>query len=676
MLHSPFRRTQVRRVLGGMLAGTLAAATASLVTLASPAQAAISTPAADAVIRDAGPITIKEDRGGQYANIQAATTSDNFLARGCNGGNANRQKANGRITVTRVSDGAEIVNVFHQTSNNLLNLSAANATGPFEAVWDTTGAQPGLYRIKSVVNDRAKVGSASSQTCTADTNTVLSDFTVEYRPWQHQNFNDFLGHGKVRMNTNPREFQFTVDGATSPVLTATAQEMSFFSGTLPSLPADPSVCATDPSACVPANATACEPSAGCTPRLVSINRKGTDSLSGIFDLETGAFAASATTGGKSRVLASAGGELDATLSDLLAESAANLESFSGLDLLALLSSTIEIRSLNGDQLSTFEVGALRGLQVSQRLASGTDVPGVSIDAPYVVNGGFIFFQRKAALYPAGTTVTPLTVKKSPAVPNLPTLFSVPLGGTGSLDIVAPVPVPAPVSDYTGSLLLVGGGPLVNISGSYPAGAGSYTAGKSMNGPNVDTSKNAPSGLPAWIPGIDQGTMVNDGPIDFVGHAALFLELAPLDLGALGVFDLGAYLIGQGLTVFGDSPLPALGSLPLLWDTENPAAAALNEYTSSLALNLLTNPAVGSVLTATLSLLGGGTPDLESVTATLGDTGTFTGLIDAVAGAAGLDAVPGLEDAVNDAGVVTSLPAPPAPSGGWDLGPILGPLLNF
>lgn len=679
MLLSRTRQTPVRRLVGGALAGLLAVSTLSVAALVSPAEAAITMPAADAVIRDAGPITISENRGGQYANIQAATTSDNFLARGCNGGNVNRPKADARITVTRVSDGVEVHNAFHQTSNNLFNLSAANATGAFSTTWDTTGAQPGLYRIKSIVNDRAKIGSASSQTCTPDTNVVLSDFTVEFRPWQHANFNDFLGHGNVRFNTNPRELQFTVDGSASPIIGASSQEMSFFASpeTLSLLPSDPAACASDPLSCLPADVTACEPSAGCVPRFVVVNRKGDDALLGLFDISTGAFAASATTGGKSRLLVSAGSELDPTIADLLDESAANLEALTGIDLLALLSTTVEIRALAGSgQMQTYEIGVLRGLQITKSISVDGVYNGIDLKAPYIVNAGFLFFQRSAGLRPAGTQVEKLTVTKSPLVPNLPTLFSTPIG-SGSADILAPIPVPAPVSDITGPLLLVGGGPLVNIYGDFPDGTGSYTAGNGgINGPNVDTHPNAPSGLPAWIPGFDSATMAVEGPIDFVGHAALYLELDPIDLGPFGVLDLGAYLLGQGVTVFGDSPLPTLGSLPLLWDTENPAAAQLNEITSGLALNLLTNPAVGSVLTAALSLLGGGTPDLDAVTGTLSDLGTFTSLIDAVTGAAGLDAVPGLEDAVNEVGVITDI-VPEAPSGpSWNLGPILGPLLGL
>lgn len=678
MLLTRTRLTPARRLVGGGLAGLLAIATLNVAALA-PAEAVITTPAADAVIRDAGPITITENRGGQYANILAATTSDNAFARGCNGGNVNRQKANARITVTRVSDGVEVVNAFHQTSNNLLNLSAANATGAFSTTWDTTGAQPGLYRIKSIVNDRAKIGSASSQTCTPDTNVVLSDFTVEFRPWQHSNFNDFLGHGKVRFNSNPRELQFTVDGSNSPIIAAEPKEMTFYASpeNLSLLPSDLSTCATDPASCVPANATACEPSAGCVPRFVVINRKGDDSLLGVFDISNGAFAASATTGGKSRLLVSAGSELDPTISDLLNESAVNLEALTGLDLLALLSTTVEMRALAGSgQMQTYEIGVLRGLQVTKSVSVDGVYNGIDLKAPYIVNAGFLFFQRSAGLRPAGTVVTPLTVKNSPLVPNLPTLFSTSFG-SGSLNLLAPVPVPAPVSDITGPTLLIGGGPLVNIAGDFPDGTGKYTAGKGgINGPNVDTHPNAPSGLPAWIPGFDSAAMTVDGPIDFLGHAALYLELAPVDLGPIGVLDLGAYLLGQGVTVFGDSPLPALGTLPLLWDTENPAAAQLNEITGSLGTTALTNPAAAAVLTAALSLLGGGTPDLATVTEILADGESLSSLITSVLGSAGLEAVPGLEDAINEAGVVTDI-VPEAPSGpSWNLGPILGPLLGL
>lgn len=651
MSHHPGRRMP-RALIGAV---TIALSAFGVVALGSPAMSAISTPQADAVIRDAGPVTITEARGGRYANLQAATTSDNILARGCNGGNVNRPKADATIKVTRVSDGEVVVSQFHQTSNNLLDLNAANATAPFSATWDTTDAEPGTYRITSTRNDRAKVGAANSQTCTPDSNVVESDFTVEYRPWQHSNFNDLLGHGKVRLNSNPGEYQYAVDGSTSPILNSTVTFFSSPTG-LAALPADPAACASNPANCLPTVATTCDPSAGCTPRLVVINSRSTDDqLQGVFDLETGAFAAIAKTDGKQRLLVSAGTQLDGTISDLIAETAAGTEAATGADLLALLSTTVEIRGWHEDQFKVTEVGVLRGLQVTNAVA-GPDVDsGISLKAPYTVNAGFITHTVAPFTFSESAgNPSKFTVKESPLVPNLPTLFSTSLGSLGSLNLTAPVPVPAPVSGITGSTLLVSGGPLVNVHGTYPDGTGSYNAGTGgVNGPNVDTSANAPSGLPVWVPGLDSGTVKQDGPIDFVGHVGLFLDLPTLCL--LGTcLDTGSVLIGQGVSVFGDSPLPALGDLPLLWDTENPAAAQLNEITDNLALDLIANPAVAQVITTAFSLLGGGTPDLEAVTATLSDLETFTDLIEAVTGSAGLDEVDGLEEAVNDAGVVTEV----------------------
>jgi len=686
MSHSPplAAASWRRRGLIGALVAALATSVAGL-GLAQPAQGAITAPTAGTVIRDEGPITITESRGGQYANLAAATTiNSSFLGRGCNEvglvAGSTRFKANATIKVTRVADNTVVAQQFHQTQNNTFNVAAANATGAFSLTWDTTGAQPGLYRIVSTANDRAKIGPGSvgtSQFCTADTNTVLSDITVEFRPWQHSNFNDLLGHGNVRMNINPREFQFTVDGTSSPIITASPAEMKFFAAPtgLPTLPADPSVCATDPASCLPGDVTVCEPSAGCTPRLVIINRKGPDRLEGLFDLDTGAFVASATTGGKYRLLVSAGTELDAYLSDLIAEAAANGSAATGLNLAALLNTNVKIDALaQSGVMQTYEVGILKGLQITKTLSTPEGFNSINIDAPYTINAGFITHTVAAHSYPA-TDPDPSenVVTKSLLVPNLPTLFSTSLGSLGSIDLVAPVPVPAPVNAITGDVLLVGGGPLVNIRSTYPNGTGTHTAGAASTGPSLDTAGGAPSGLPAWVPGFDEATLTDKGPMDFVGHAAIFIELPEINfLGTM--IDLGSILIGQGVTIFGESPLPALGTLPLLWDTDNPAAAQLNEVTSGLALNLLTNPAVGQVLTAALSLLGGGTPDLESVTSTLSDLGSFVDLINSVTGTAGLEAVPGLEDAVNEVGVITeAVTAPTGPT--WDLGPILGPLFG-
>lgn len=651
-----------RRTVAVLVSAALAATAAAALASAPSAQAAITAPPAGTVIRDAGPLTITENRGGQYANLAAATSSDNGLARGCNGGNANRKKADATITVTRVADGVVVATKTHQTSNNLLILSSANASGAFSLTWDTTGATPGTYRIVSTANDRAKIGSASSQACTADTNTVLSDYTVDYRPWQHANFNDLLGYGKVRLNTNPREFQFTVDGSTSPIIAATPAEVKLYASPaeFSSLPS--ASCVSSPASCLPSGAAACDPADGCTPRFAVINRDGTDKLQGVFDLSGGAFVANATTAGKTRILVSSGPAYDGKIADLIAEAAENGSKATGLDLLALFNTSVAITTVNEHgESTTTEVGLLKGLQITKALAGPGQGGSISINAPFTINAGFSTHTVGAHFWKASDgDPSENVVKESSLLPNLPALFSTPLGALGSVDVLAPIPVPAAAQDLLGPTLLVGGGPLVNIRSTYPDGTGTHTAGTSSTGPSIDTAPGAPSGLPAWVPGYDSKTLADKGPMDFVGYAAAFIELPEINL--LGtVADLGTVLIGQGITVYGDSPFPDLGSLPLLWDTESAAAAQLNEITSGLAPSLLSNPAVSQVLTAALSLLSGGTPDLQGVTGALSNLGSFTALLNGVAGKSGLAAVPGLEGEINEVGVVTkAAPAPTKP----------------
>lgn len=621
-----------RRTLGMGVVVALVAALLAIVGLSGPAAADIVSPAADSVIRDSGPVTIAESPGG----------ANGFL---CSG-------ANTTIVVTRPDTSVALT-------------KTKGGAGAYSAVWDTSTEAPGMYTIKSTVTNRPRVGFS------CQTQVVTDEITVEYRPWQHGNFHDLLGHGRVGVNVSPPEFQFTVDGTSSPVIAGTRANMAFFGSSigLDALPADLGACVADLSNCLPPDALACvsflnNPDAGCTPRLVWIfHEKHQEQLWGLFDLESGAFVAMAQAGGKVRVLASAGTDIDAIVADLLADVAASGEEVTGIDLVSLLSSTVQLTVAHEGRVGTLEVGVLRGLQYSQLADDEDATTRLDLLTPYAINAGFITHSVAPHTFAeADGDPSVFTVTQSPLVPNLPTLFSVPLGGLGSLDLLLPVPVPAPLNEVAGDLLLVGGGPLVNIHGTYPDGTGSHTAGTSATGPSVDTTAGAPSGVGAWVPGLDGDTIADTGPIDFLGHAALFLDLPQFCL--LGTcLDTGSLLIGQGVTIFGDSPLPPLASLPLLWDTDNPAAAELNELTSNLALELLTNPAVGEVLTAALALLGGEVPDLDGVTEALSDMETVNQLIEAVSGAAGLDAVPGLEDTINDLGVPTSVsPIPGATAG--------------
>ncbi|MGA8256599.1 MAG: hypothetical protein WB767_08495, partial [Nocardioides sp.] len=109
--------------------------------------------------------------------------------------------------------------------------------------------------------------------------------------------------------------------------------------------------------------------------------------------------------------------------------------------------------------------------------------------------------------------------------------------------------------------------------------------------------------------------------------------------------------------FGQTPLVnGFGGLPLLFDTENPAAAQLDAVLDGLTQALLAHPAVGAVLGLALGGLGGGEiPDVAGLATTLADPEALTDLLTAVSdveGLEGLDAIPGLADAL---GVVEMLP---------------------
>jgi hypothetical protein len=172
------------------------------------------------------------------------------------------------------------------------------------------------------------------------------------------------------MNSVPTEFQFTVDGTTSPVLSAGRSKMRLFQSptSLLTLPADPLSCSGNPLACLPSGAIECTtPSATCVPRLVVIDYplQAGNRLFGLFDLDTGLFAAYAQTGGKTRVLVSTGSELDPVLVDVIAQLAAAGSELTGADLMALLNTNVRISLVDGNGIRDIEVGVLYALQITK-----------------------------------------------------------------------------------------------------------------------------------------------------------------------------------------------------------------------------------------------------------------------------------------------------------------------
>jgi hypothetical protein len=696
------QRSRARRGIGLWVVASLVASMA-VVTAVAPAtsSAQISQPSNGLVIRDGGPFTIREDRGGQYVGegTSAASKAD-AAARttGCNGSSASKPQATSTITVTKADTDAVVHSASHTTANKdhvvlivtLGDAVGANAAAPWTTSWDTTNAEPGFYNITSTNTDvkgltfTNSLGVPVVATTCATNPPVSSTVQVEYRPWQVQKFNDFFGGGKVRFNTNPSEFQYTVSGQSSAV-TDGSTSMTYYSAPqgLLTLGGDPSSCTTDPVGCLPPHAVKCVPANGCTPQLVVINHQAPgEKLLGIFELSTGAFAAQATVGGKTRVLSSAGTDVDGLLHQTLDQTFAAFAG-QGIDLVSVLGQDAQIY-LGGQ---TYEITVLQGIQILDALPDGIAGNGLRLinDRGTLLdfskaNGGSLslgagFVDHTAAYGTAdilacalGTKPHPVTSIRTETTNLLP---EVPASATVvsalAVPLVNTLPVPPEVKAILGDSVIIAPGPLTSIHLEYVDGTGSHTAGHGSllgtlsTGPNVDVHQGG-----ITVPGLNaDATIPDQGPMDFLGYPLLVL-----DLGCLG-----HTLVGDGLAVYGGLPVD-IGALPLLWDTDNPAIADLNAQIGSLgadALSLLGDPQVSSVVAAALSLIGAGTPTLAAVTAALGGTGSFADLLAAVLNG-GTGSVDGLSAAL--AGLGIAIPTVPGVPPLGDLGGVLAPVLGL
>ncbi len=563
-------------------------ATAGLVPITFAAQqaanAAVTSPVAGAVIRDAGPVSIVENRGGQYANS---------TANACNGSTPLRSpQASGRIRVIRVSDNTEVLNVNHITTNGF-TVGGSNNNGPFTAPWNTATAQPGMYRIISTATD---VTRANSSAQCIGTTSVLSDFTVEYRPWQAI-FNDILGTGAVKLNASPKEAQWKVKGKNSPLVTypnATGNMHLFAapSASLLDLPEDPSDCLADPMGCLPADAILCN--GPCVPRFVVTGYAdglGANSLTGVFDLKTKAFIALARAGGTSRVLLSLGPNLDAFVNSFMGKLIQGLSNGSGVHLPSILATTVRVRLFNdpiAERSTEIEVSLAELLTISRDAGNGPN--GVNVLAPFSLGIGQIIHSYSYA-QPASFcgTYTGYKVTASQLVPTLPPAI---------------VPLAPPL------LVIFAGGQLKHIDGDYPKGTGSHAAGPTIVGPEIDTAPDASTGLPLWLPVANAAGTIADSDIDFVGWGAgaggeVRVPPIPFILPQGACIGLGA-MLGTGVALFGDKPL-SLKTLPLLWNEQNPKVVELINKINSYTSNALANPQVQAALGAILALIAQNTP---------------------------------------------------------------------
>jgi hypothetical protein len=596
--------------LAAGLAGLTSATAAT--TVASPE----TNGAGQAVVRDDS-TTLAVDTGGRIfsrltgaAGFAAQSTLAGIAVTGCLGDNPAGTDRSPRSRLVVTDPAGEVVLDQTSPARNLLTNAPSPTPGNSNYLggpWSTTvslaGRPAGVYTVNTIITDRLRTGALPSQVCLIGTpgtpantfvlGTRTETTTFEYRPWQAQ-FADLLGTGTVRLNTVPEEFRFGVSGASSPVVTgaAAADAMKLYS--VPdsfefqlSLP-NPGACGTDPLACLPTGALSCNPGTGCRPRLATINYDGgADKLVGLFDLETRAFAAVATTGGRTRLLVSGGTAVDGFLQGLL-DQLNGMAAQLGIDLPALLGTTLDLNLQRPDgSTDVIRISLLRAIELFN-MPNGP-ATGVGLVAPLSLGAGVIL-HTGAWLAPADPTATApdgtprsgfhYTVTEATALPAVPSL---------------PVPLNA----------LVAPGKLKHVSARVPAGSGSHSVVL-----GADTESDPVTGLPVHLPLLSTPGAVADSGIDFVGTATVVT--VPEQCLAGFCFG-GGFMLGTGVATFGTSPLPVdFASLPLVWGDElglGSVMAPVDGLVAQIAGSLLSNPAVTDLLgnLPLADVLGGGLP---------------------------------------------------------------------
>jgi hypothetical protein len=471
------------------------------------------------------------------------------------------------------------------------DFDGSNVYHGMKTTLDMTGRPSGVYTVTTSHQNMVKTGTGSSAVCTIGTpsgTTVTPGPSVEtehfeYRPWQ-VNFKDALGKGKVSANVVPREFTFSIGEKSSPIFQGTPQTQSFYSfGGHFLLPNDPAACAELITNCLPNGAVACEPSAGCVPRIMVINQrfKGTPhGMIGFFDLATKAFIASAAVDGTSRVLFSLGTENDALYHSMLQKLSDNLAA-SGIDLASILATEVVVANPK-KQLS---LSLLNGLQIDP---TGPEGKGIRIYTPGTVQAGVILDVYSSLRLDGGACVT--NTASSADGPTRYTRNEDNGYTVNKTDLLPEVP-------SVGPLGAIVGGPVYSIQGKFTtAGSASQLANVSTAVIGVDTAADEPNGYPVWISPFVSG--VHTGApktMDFLGTATWQASETPL-LGGCLVVD---FMVGTGVAIY-DSPLPVgLHSLIDLVGAPSPQLEALQATVDTAVQQVLdtvtTNPVVESLL---------------------------------------------------------------------------------
>jgi hypothetical protein len=618
------RRVALATITVGAAISGLVAAPALAGTSVGPSDPGTNPP----VVRRSS-VTVSETNGAQFyyrIGVSAAAAGNTAFTdetqtgllvlkaanRACLGNNPAGRNNSPRDTITVTAPGGAVVATQTSPARNISAAGApplapqpapgdTNYLGDFPAsaagthgmsfTVDLTGRPAGIYTVTTVTQNMVKTDTFAAQgACTigfpSPTNNKVavagpqtSTTTFEYRPWQNT-FADVFGGGKVFANATPNEFQFTVGSKTSQLYGAGYQHFYTLPGTTAySLPSDPAACAANPASCLPSTAIACDPSAGCTPRLMTINKvSGTERLQGVFDLQTKAFIAGAYLSGTERELVSLGTANDATYHDLLAKLAAGAAA-QGINLASLLATQVRLRS--GSTGTTLSL--LNGLQIAPSNAPG----GLQIVSDTTAQAGVILdvyanLTSTSCVANSGSSVT---------TPQGYTQHS----GVGYTVSAANLPsIPA-----VGPLGAIASGPIYHIVGNFPGASLSNTASAVIG---IDSAADEPNGYPVWIePFVASGHVSSPKTLDFLGTATWSASESPL-LGGCLVIDA---MLGTGVALY-NNPLPVgFGTLLAPVFTPNAATAQLTSEINAAVQGAVTqvtaNPTVSNLLT---QLVGG------------------------------------------------------------------------
>jgi hypothetical protein len=470
---------------------------------------------------------------------------------------------------------------------------------------DLTGKPAGVYTITTTVVNMTKgpgatacaVGTpVSDNTSTTGFGTTsvagpkVESHTFEYRPWQYV-FDDITSAGSISFNTNPAESQQSVGGATGAIVPGSMHFYALPGTDTFALPSDPTGCAADPGSCLPTGALSCDPAAGCQPRIVIIQRSdgAGESLSGVFDLETGAFIAAAKVDGHGRILLSLGDQGDTYYGQLI-DALRTALAAQGFDVDHILGLGVE---LNNGHTST-KLTLLNGLQIDP--SSGPS--GIRLITDLNVQAGLLL-NVFAQISPAACTTRTVTSAAGGNYDHDPNV------GVGYTVRKSDLLIDAPTAAGLDALGV--GGKVWHIEGDFqgpasplltPVRTETVLAGVDVSPGDAKNLITPEALLTAPLRTVSPRTM------DFLGTATWTASETNI-AGACLTVD---FALGAGVAI-NNNPLPiGWGTLPIWAENANAASltAAINAAIVSATTQVTTNPTVAALLEQILGAVPAGT----------------------------------------------------------------------